>query len=269
MPWENDCAVSEWHDSCTIRAYFDGMVQPSRLGADLRVTLPADYRHDIAIVASDNDEDPEYLNRGNVCVEKLNASAEVLLERGVALVGFASDAKPAPTCPAEIEQACIAAGWASDCGCEERFGRLAVATDPTGAADVTIDLPPTLWARATLENLGDVQAPTGEHCDATIDVPGAVLTPADPDRPWRASAEIGDPGPQAATEGGFGVEVTSHQCIEVVRTEDPEDFSGPFNGEAQHRSERGNLAICSGCLQDLDLCDRLDELGMAGGQPPG
>jgi hypothetical protein len=272
MPEEDDCLGATWLDQCALRMYYDGQEQPSRLGADLRVTLPPSYRHELKVVTSDTDEDDDYIPRGDVCVDGLAGSLDATLHSGIAFVALADDLTPAPICSAEEIAACegwidaatqTAAPWHSQCGCTE-FGRAIIETDGTGAADIVVDVPPSVWASLTAENQGPGQQVGGDHCTASITVPDVDLEPTG--FPWRARGESNDPGDPSATEGaGFAVRAISKVCAGVARTEDPADFVGQDNGEMQHSTQRGNVRVCSsavdpGCMP-MDACDRLDELG--------
>ncbi len=46
-------------DGCAIRVFYDGLSQLARSGADIRVTLPADYAGDLVVITDDNDADPD------------------------------------------------------------------------------------------------------------------------------------------------------------------------------------------------------------------
>ncbi len=108
---------AQWRDGCQIRVYYDGQVQLGRSGADFRVTLPETFTGDLVLGTEDNDADPDYQDRGNVCVEGLAGSGEIELGAGQAFVSLAADLNPFPICASEDIQACEEAGWISSCPC--------------------------------------------------------------------------------------------------------------------------------------------------------
>ena len=79
MDADADCTgVDEpWRDNCAIYVYYNGQNQLARSGADIRVTLPPDYRQELAIATIDNVAEDSYPNRGDVCISNLNATATV------------------------------------------------------------------------------------------------------------------------------------------------------------------------------------------------
>jgi hypothetical protein len=252
---------SAWQDDCTIRVYYEGQLEPRRFGADLRVTLPADYRHSVQVVTSDNDYDDDYLNRGNVCVDGLNGSVDVELEQGVAYVILDPDTGPVPSCPPEDIEQCEnwtdeddqPAPWAGDCPCMLLgYGRAVVRTVGKSAADITFDVGSTLWASLSLENSGDNQTESGHHCNADVDWPRAQVTDYDP---WKltGSANVPDAAPAG---GGFGITGEATACAAVSYTEDPDDFVGEGGGDEQTSELRGNLKVCNDCLRGKS-CDEL------------
>jgi len=267
----DDCIATGWRTGCAIRVYFNGISQLKRAGADIRVTLPADYRRSITVVTDDNDEEADYLNRGNVCISNLHASADVEVESGNVWVSFAPDATPAPTCtPAQI-QACeawtveddegnaIPAPWAPECDCIAfgggQFGRLSVANLAGTASNVIVDVPATLWASIRVENEAPGQDAAGEHCEATIDLPGFVPNRTGNDFPWQRFGNLNYPGPPAIGGAGYSIAAVSSGCGPVAYTEHPQDFVGTGNEALQPTEERGNLHVCTGCI--AQSCDVL------------
>ena len=45
-----------------------------RAGTDIRVTVPPEYSGALALATSDNVEEDDYRNRGNVCVDRLGGA---------------------------------------------------------------------------------------------------------------------------------------------------------------------------------------------------
>jgi hypothetical protein len=266
-----------WQDGCRIRVYYEGLSQLDRAGADLRVTLPAIYRHTIEVVTSDADIDSDYHNRGNVCVQNLNASADIDLGNGEAFVILAPDITPMPTCTAAGIADCESFGtdgseaWSSMCQCINaeggEFGRIKIDSLAAAAADIIVDVPPALWAAINLENQGDGQMrqPPGDscggRCDATVQVQGnyeidPVVGDDSTRDPWRNKGFLNHPSPAAIQGAGYSIQLTSDDCAPVSTTEQPSGFVGPNNGSEQEIRERGNIKVCSDCIRGKS-CDQL------------
>lgn len=268
---EDDCVVSGWQNGCAIRVYYDGLSQLQRAGADLRVTLPANYRRKITVTTEDNVADDDYFNRGDVCISNLFASADVETQSGNVWVNLNREASPAPRCTTEQIQACedwtvedadgnqVAAPWAPECDCIAvgggEFGRLAIENRDDSSSNVTIDIPSDLWASIRAENTGEGQSSAGEFCEATISVPDIELEPTGNDFEWQASASANYPGEPAIRGAGFSIQAASSQCSPVAHTGSPAEFVGVDNGDDQASSERGNIEVCSGCI--TQSCDEL------------
>ena len=257
---EDDCVASGWRNGCQVRVYYDGLSQLQRSGADIRVTLPASYRQNLTIVTEDNTADPDYFDRGNVCVDNLFAHASIETDSGNVWVSLSPEVTPAPQCtPAQIE-ACEtwtdamgnAAPWAPECDCIAvgggQFGLVRVDNRTNEASDITVDLPADLWASTTAQNEGMSQEAAGDHCEAQVTIPGAVEDTTGNDFPWQAKYFVNYPGAPAIQGAGFTIQATSSECGPVAFTEAPEQFVGAGNGDTQSVSERGNIEICSGCI---------------------
>lgn len=267
----DDCLASGWQEGCEIRVYYDGLSQLRRSGADIRVTLPSDYRQRITVITEDNDEEADYANRGNVCISNLHGSAEVAVENGNAWVSLAEDVTPAPKCTAEQIDACenwtvedgtgnqIPAPWAPECDCIAvgggEFGRLELATAEEAASNMVVDVPAGLWASIKAENQAPGQDAAGEHCEASITVPAFELNATGNDFPWEAFGNASYPGEPAILGAGYSIIATSSACGPVPYSEHPEDYVGPGNEAMQATDERGNLEICTGCI--TQTCDEL------------
>jgi hypothetical protein len=268
---EDDCVASGWQNGCEIRVYFDGLSQLKRSGADIRVTLPPDYRHAITVITEDNDEEEDYENRGNVCISNLHATAEVEVENGNVWVALADDATPAPKCSQAEIDACetwtvedgmgnmIPAPWSPECDCIAlgggEFGRLRVASAEDDASNVVIDLPTGLWAAIAARNESFGQDVAGEHCDASVTLRDFVPNPTGNDFPWEAFGNVSYPGEPAILGAGYSVVATSSSCAQVPFTEHPDEYVGPDNAGLQATGERGNVEVCSDCI--TQSCDEL------------
>jgi hypothetical protein len=254
-----DCADGDWQDGCGIRVYYDGQLEPQRFGADLRVTLPEEYRHEVHVVTSDNDFDEDYLNRGNVCISNLNGSVDVDLEQGLAFVILDSQTRPGPTCTDEEIAECDSwpdGAWHQDCPCKE-FGAARVETAASAAASITFDIPSDLWGVFKLDNKGGNQSPT---CSATVNLPDSDVDLDPHDNDWELSGTANRPSSEATPGAGFIIGGTSEDCADVLYTEDPEGYAGDGKSEEQSLETRGNLTLCSGCARGKS-CDQL----LAGG----
>jgi hypothetical protein len=259
----SNCATGPWHDGCGIRVYYDGLSQLARAGADIRVTLPADYHHDVQIVTDDNDADASYFDRGNVCVENLAGNAQVELENGQVFVTLADDIGPAPSCPGADVEACETwtdagepAPWASECPCVQdgNFGLLSIGSMDGAAADITLDVPAGLWTTINAQNQGEGQSVAGDHCVASVEVAEAV--PAPTDFPWIAGASTPKPSEASLEGGGYQILAVSSDCGIVAATESPQDFECGAAGTDQPKTKRGDIVVCAGCL-GAATCDDL------------
>jgi hypothetical protein len=261
MAPEQSCTAGVWKDGCGIRVWYDGLSQLARAGADLRVTLPADYFGALNVVTEDNDDGTGYANRGNVCIDGASAGVDVRLQSGEAFVIVGEDAVPTPSCPPEDIAQCeawAAGAWALECPClaqGHEFGAVRVRTSPAGAADVTVDLPEGLWAAINLANDGPAQdaRDPNTHCEAQALF--ADLQPsATDDFPWTVSGSIHVPSDAATIGAGFFVDAVSEQCGPLLATESPEQYD--CVDEEQDSEVRGNLSACTGCLRARS-CDAL------------
>ena len=266
-----------WTDNCQIRVFYNGLDQLQRSGADLRVTIPQVYRYALDITTTDNDVDSDYHNRGDVCIQNLNASADVKMGSGRAYVTLSPDVTPVPTCsPADVmtcETFTDGDGnpqtWGPMCPClaaGDNFGQFEIASDAPSATEMMVDIPTGLWTSMNLQNQGTsqlVEPPVdscGQRCDATVSAPGFVIDDSIGDEmtrdPWHEKGAINYPGPPAINGAGYQITMTSAGCAPVSSTEDPAKFVGVDNGDMEHTEEHGNLEVCSGCLQGMS-CDQL------------
>jgi hypothetical protein len=259
-----DCVAGGWRNGCEVRVLYDGQSQLKRSGADIRVTLPPEYRYKLNVITQDNIEEEDYLNRGNVCISNLFASADVEVEGGKVWATLARDVTEAPKCSLAQIEACetwtvedddgneVAAAWAPECPCIAvgggEFGRLEIVSREETAADITVDMPAGLWASIKAENTGTAQEASGEHCDATIEVANFVPNETGNDSPWEAFGNVNYPGTPAIAGAGYTISATSRSCEPVAFTEHPEDFVGTNKGEDQTSEERGNVLVCTNCI---------------------
>jgi hypothetical protein len=263
-----------WLSGCAIRLYYDGLSQLARAGADIRVTLPADYARDLTVITEDNDEDPDYFDRGNVCVEGLQGNVDVRLQSGQAFVKVARDASIAPRCSDTFIQQCedwpcindmdVCDGteaWASECPCVSQvgeFGRVKVESHDAASADINIDVPSSLWMSVTAKNeqMGQDSSDPDKHCTAKVDIPSfEILEGPGNDFPWEVRGQVNYPSDSAVAGAGYSVTAFSKTCAPVPFTDGPDNFIGVGNGADQDSVQRGNITICSDCIQQT--CDGL------------
>ena len=226
------CSVGQG-DFCHIRIYYDGLFQPVRDGANIRVTLPRGWDGTLALETTDNLEGGEaYLDRGDVIVDGLAGNLEILLDSGRVQVRLDPAYSHYPGCP--NDEACVAADFAPDCGCTE-FGSIRVEVRSGQAADILVDVPVDHYYSANLEN-DDLDLDLG--CVVDIDCesfPDCVLDP-DGER-----GSINYPGPPAVEGTGIHIDLHSGACSLVEHADSPDDYEAPAI------DVRGSVRLCSAC----------------------
>jgi hypothetical protein len=275
-------------DACEVRVHYDGMAQPVRDGADFRVFVPRDWTGDLYLHTDDVELDTDYPRRSDIVVA--GAMGDVIVESmgsGEVQIEMGAEVKEVPAWDADQLEACAAEDWPSedfcdgdedcssiesagacvttpgcdwnDCPCAKPpvgFGRIRIDTLPGRAADITIELPPDLWANVVLENDAENHEPEEDpqaECSATVDcadfgkceVAEETEACAESGNCWVAEAELNEPDPEPLS-GGFVVRATSSSCGEVPTAHDPSDFEAPY------LVQRGDLRVCSDCL-DLPI----------------
>lgn len=273
-----DGVVRPWRDGCAIYVEYDGLSQLARVGADIRITLPPDYRELLSIATQDNDEEAAYPNRGDVCVVDSQADLEVQLGSGRTFVRMAlgtlggdpaAPPNPMPACPDRAVKACNEfvdpitgepAPWAPECPCVAEGYTAAgvrVIAETPAASDIVVDVRARTWANFRLENLGGV-TPQQERCTAQlVGFPNGAVTLDD--RGFEAMARtVGSVHAIAgATAGGLDVELVSGACARVGEVGSPEAFEALREDDEEPPTElRGNLQLCADCLA-LRSCDEL------------
>lgn len=247
----DNCATG-FRDGCAIRVWYDGQTQPLLLGADIRVTLPPDWPGFLEIVTEDATVQDDVPLRGSVRIDDLYGSAEIELDSGVVEVKLADDILEGPTCGSALVDACQnyvdpdtqqPAPWDVGCGCTD-FGQVRVESRAERAADVTVDVPGTLWATANMDNAQPgLSLDSTPLCTAEVDCAGIGSCEDliyDASYPWKHQAELNDPGDFAPAGAGYGLVLRSEGC-QIVDEVDVADCQG--TSEA-----RGFLKVCSGCL---------------------
>ena len=167
-------------DGCALRVMFDGVSQPVRLGADIRLRLPIGFDGTLSLITEDNDWDEAYPDRSDVCVDPGARSVDVELERGRAVLSLDPTVAGGPV-DARIEG---------------------------DAAEVTVDI-----ASGALANLtaGYKFGDGAVACDATFDLEGFEITGGLPGTDGNSIAG------QAGPTGGTPVDVSaSNEACEQV-----------------------------------------------------
>lgn len=245
-----DCAAGSWLDDCEVRVYYDGQTQLVRSGADLRVTLPSDWRGLLKVETEDNDRDHHHHVRSDVCIEQLPTSANIETGSGRVFVSLADGAAPMPSCAQEDLTACEESGWPLDCPCfddvDAEFGELALRGRDGAAVDLTISVPKALWSTLWSENRDLSPTPTDAELEAWCDVDvsianyAALLDDATAERSLRIGT-ANHPGQAAPLGGGFRIQAISDTCTHVSEGTVELD-------EAIPESARGRIRVCNDCV---------------------
>lgn len=250
---EEDCSLA-FRSGCEIRAWYEGQIQPSRDGTDIRVILPPNYLGNLDIVTQDNAEEEEYPDRGDVRVKGLPGTATIEVESGRVEVELAADMLEAPACGPELNQSCWdyqdmdmqPAPWDTKCGCTD-FGKVKVTTRANQAAKITVEIPDDLWAIARMENAQPSQSTDDEvfcTAEATCDALECEDIDYDDTKPWKHTIEFSDPGPSAYEGTGYGLDLTSEACGMVPFVSGPDDFGA----DSPESEKRGDVRVCDDCL---------------------
>ncbi|MBA3545281.1 MAG: hypothetical protein H0T76_02240 [Nannocystis sp.] len=249
----NDCTKDTWKSGCTIGTYYDGLAQPLRSGADLRVHLPKAYRGKLNVETEDNLNETAYPRLGNITVDGLCSNADIQLSQGTAKVKMCRDLEVAPTCPAASIKMCETfkdpvtmedAAWSSACPCPpETYGQVKILSRKPYAANITVDVPTDTWLNVTVSNDSpdkpNACKPTLEACTSA-----GNCTPV-PSSEYSISGEFNYPSPEAAMGAGFNLTVLSAGCGPVKYFAAADDWSADALPEEE---EHGHVKVCTGCL---------------------
>ena len=244
--------LAAWPDQCSIRIYFEGQSQKLRVGADMRVFLPAAWEGTLNVATTDNVEEIEdYPDRGNVTVLGLRGTSSIEVDSGDVNVRLADSTEPVPVCSAQQNADCDAVGWDTNdpsCAACQVFGRVAVTTRGEQPTSITVDAPSDLWINGTLDNTQPGLSPSTEpNCDANIDCDafgGCVFLEEDVNKPWRRRVELNQPSASLAGLG-FNINIASGACAPVKYADGPDDYLMP------KEKDGGQTTLCSGCLADM------------------
>jgi hypothetical protein len=226
-------------DSCHVRVHYDGLFQPVRDGANIRVTLPHGWDGMLALETEDNLAEACYPDRGDVYVDGLAGQLEVRLDSGRVQIRLDETYAHYPGCP--DNDSCVAAGFSIDCGCTE-FGRVSVEARSGRAAEILVDVPPDNYYTAVLDNADTLLA---LGCVVDIDCDSFADCDLQPSSDSTRQAILNYPGPPTIVGLGIRVELHSGACSMIEHADEPDDYF-----EAPSSEVRGNLRLCSGCWDD-------------------
>ncbi len=244
MDPEDDCSQG-WQSGCKLHIYYEGLAQPVRSGADIRVHLPKGYRELLKIETEDNTSQSSYKLRGDVTIKDLCGSATVKMSSGIAKVRMCAGLVEGPTCSDADIAACEDQSWDAKCPCTS-FGQLKITSLAPWAANITVDFPGDVWANVSLEN-----TTPASDCLAAFENCGAGCTlEQSPESPDKGKAEYNYPGEPATPGVGYAFQIEANGCETVFYADDPDDF---VDGQEESPKDelRGNLNVCTGCLGDL------------------
>lgn len=249
QPSANDCTKDTWKDNCAIYVYYDGKSQPERSGMDFRVHLPTGYRGKLFVSTEDNITEQSYPRRGNITIDNLCTHGDVAMEAGWAKIKMCRELTPAPACPPAGIENCETfpdGAWSKDCQCGDGslFGQLIVRAPQPWAANITIDIPETVWLNTTLKNT-EVMKP--HDCKPQISACNGANCTINTEDEYAPSAEFNYPSEAAPSGAGFNVTVESGGCTKIPFIDDPKKWKPESEGEPGEEL-RGLLDVCSGCL---------------------
>lgn len=248
-----DCTDNTWKDNCAIYTYYDGKSQPERSGMDFRVHLPTGYRGKLFVATEDNITEQSYPRRGNITIDNLCSTGDIAMEAGWAKIKMCRDLTPAPTCPAAGIADCENFGpnddgteaWSKDCQCGngDFFGQLLIRAPQPWAANITVDVPSTVWLNATLKNT-EVMRP--HDCKPEIACTTNCTLNAEDE--YSPTAEFNYPSSAAPSGAGFNVTIESGGCTKIPFVDDPDNWKPETEGDPEEEL-RGLLKVCTDCIK--------------------
>ena len=238
--------------SCYARVYYEGMIQPTRDGANFRVTIPVGWEGNLALTTSDNlgEGIDSYPDRSDVLVDGLAGDLAVDMDSGNLQVKMDPNTKHYALCPTNDE--CVAAGHEMGCGCNEPTN-ISVENGTGQSSNMTVDVSnPDSWYTVILENRGSFSSGSDFVCNATIDCSAfnqdaCVIDPDYASMDAQERAEINYPGVPAINGAGIRVQLVSDDCANIRYVTGVDDFEA----ESFPEEKRGELLFCVGCLDDL------------------
>lgn len=251
---EKNCTIDAWKDNCSVYVYYDGLTQPVRSGADLKVHLPKAWRGELNVQTEDNEGESRYPRRSNVTITGDGdagwcSSGTVKMSAGVGKIKLCRELSPAPNCSAAQIDACenfekdgMPAAWDPTCGCDaDNFGQIRIESLKPWAADITVDMPDTTWLNATVANQSEAKP---HECKPVLDNCSGTCKLKD-DSEYTKAGEFNYPGPAAPSGAGFNLTVLSAGCTLVDYFASPDDWAADATPESEIR---GHLKVCTGCL---------------------
>jgi hypothetical protein len=235
-------------DTCYVRAYYDGLYQPVRDGANFRITVPAGWEGDLSLTTEDNlvEGVDTYPDRSDVSVIGLNGGLTVDLDSGNVDVKLDPEIKHYAGCASN--DACEMMGYAMGCGCSEPTN-VSVANKSGQASNITVDVSNAdLWYTMILENRGTFSSSDDFVCSATIDCDSFADCVIDPDFAnvdSQERAEVNFPGEPAVEGAGIRISLVSEACANLKYVDGPDDY----DSETLPEEKRGELRVCVGCLE--------------------
>ncbi len=253
MPPESDCTKDTWKSGCNVLVYYDGLSQPARSGADIRVHLPKAYRGTLNVTTQDNDAESTFPRLGNITVDGICGSGNINLAQGEAKVKLCRELTPAPTCSAEQIKGCEEfvdemgndAAWSNLCPCPaEQFGQLRIEATKPWAGNITVDIPTTTWLNA---NLANEETDKPHKCLPKLEACTAPVCELKDDG-YAVSGEFNYPSQAAASGAGFNLTVKSAGCNPVEYFPDAKKWNEDETMSEPTIEEHGHIKVCTGCL---------------------
>lgn len=235
-------------DKCYVRAYYDGLFQPVRDGANFRVTIPAGWDGDLLLETSDNLEEgiDTYPDRGDILVDGVAGNLAVDLDSGNVSVKMDPNTDHYAGCG--NNDACVDMGYVMGCGCSEPTN-ISIANKNGQASNITVDVGnASNWYTMILENRGTFSSSDDFVCNATIECDdfgaGCVLDPAYTGIAYQERADVNYPGGEAIEGAGMRISLVSESCANIRYADGPDDYDvDPLPEE-----KRGELLVCVDCL---------------------
>ncbi|KIG11937.1 hypothetical protein DB30_02272 [Enhygromyxa salina] len=235
-------------DSCYVRAYYDGLFQPVRDGANFRVTIPTGWDGDLLLVTSDNLEEgiDSYPDRGNISVDGVAGNLDIDLDSGNVTVKMDPNTQHYAGCG--NNDTCVEMGYAMGCGCSEPTN-INIANKKGQASNITVDVGNAdNWYTMILENRGIFSSSDDFVCNATIECGdfgnNCIIDPAYEGLPNQERADVNYPGVPAIEGAGMRIALVSESCANIRYVNGPEDFEA----DPLPEQKQGELLVCVGCL---------------------
>jgi hypothetical protein len=250
-----------WADQCQVRVYWKGQNQKLRVGADFRVFMPAAYEGRVNIVTEDNVQEAQnYPDLSDITIVDLAGTAFIDSDAANIDIRLSDAVEPVPVCDAMMQQECLDMGWTPMLTCATvctDFGRVQIRPRGQQPIEINIDAPSSLWMTAKLTNtLPGLTADDECKVDIGGEIPeGAMASCGDfgtcecldceSNLPFKRRVEINKPSIDSISGLGYSIDVESGDCAEKEFVTGPDDFMAPMT------DLRGNLTLCSGCLDSL------------------